>query len=35
MNDQVDYYTNQFSRLEQLILQMNSQSSYFSQLMGG
>lgn len=35
MNDQVDYYTNQFSRLEQLIQQMNSQSSYFSQLMGG
>lgn len=35
MTDQVDYYTNQFSRLEQLIQQMNSQSSYFSQLMGG
>ena len=35
MNDQVDYYTSQFSRLEQLIQQMNSQSSYFSQLMGG
>lgn len=35
MTDQVDYYTNQFSRLEQLVLQMNSQSSYFSQLMGG
>ena len=35
MEDQVDYYTNQFSRLEQLIQQMNSQSSYFSQLMGG
>ena len=35
MNDQVDYYTNQFSRLEQLIQQMNSQSSYFSQLMAG
>ncbi len=35
MSDQVDYYTNQFSRLEQLIQQMNSQSSYFSQLMGG
>jgi len=35
MTDKVDYYTNQFSRLEQLILQMNSQSSYFSQLMGG
>lgn len=35
MSDQVDYYTSQFSRLEQLIQQMNSQSSYFSQLMGG
>ena len=35
MSDKVDYYTNQFSRLEQLIQQMNSQSSYFSQLMGG
>ena len=35
MNDQVDYYTSQFSRLEQLIQQMNSQSSYFSQLMMG
>ena len=35
MTDQVDYYTSQFSRLEQLIQQMNSQSSYFSQLMGG
>lgn len=34
MSDQVDYYTNQFSRLEQLIQQMNSQSSYFSQMMG-
>ncbi|MCX4370468.1 MAG: flagellar filament capping protein FliD [Dysosmobacter sp.] len=35
MTDQVDYYTSQFSRLEQLVQQMNSQSSYFSQLMGG
>ncbi len=35
MSNQVDYYTNQFSRLEQLIQQMNSQSSYFSQLMTG
>lgn len=35
MSNQIDYYTGQFSRLEQLILQMNSQSSYFSQLMGG
>ena len=35
MSSQVDRYTQQFSRLEQLIQQMNSQSSYFSQLMGG
>ena len=35
MESQIDHYTNQFSRLEQLIAQMNSQSSYFSQLMGG
>lgn len=35
MTNQVDYYTSQFTRLEQLIQQMNSQSSYFSQLMGG
>lgn len=35
MSNQIDYYTKQFSRLEQLVLQMNSQSSYFSQLMGG
>ena len=35
MENQIDHYTNQFSRLEQLIAQMNSQSSYFSQLMGG
>lgn len=35
MSDKVDYYTGQFSRLEQLIAQMNSQSSYFAQLMGG
>lgn len=35
MSDQVDYYTTQFSRLEQLIAQMNSQSSSLSQLMGG
>jgi len=35
MSDQVDYYTNQFTRLEQLVQQMNSQSSYFSQLMMG
>lgn len=36
MEDQIDSYTSQFSRLEQLIQQMNSQSSYFAQLtMGG
>ena len=35
MSAQVDSYTSQFTRLEQLIQQMNSQSSYFSQLMGG
>ena len=35
MSDQVDYYTSKFSQLEQLVAQMNSQSSYFAQLMGG
>lgn len=35
MSDQVDYYTTQFSKLEQLIAQMNSQSSSLSQMMGG
>ena len=35
MENQIDHYTSQFSRLEQLIQQMNSQSSYFSQLMMG
>lgn len=35
MSDQVDYYTTQFSKLEQLIAQMNSQSSALSQMMGG
>ncbi|MCI8808562.1 MAG: flagellar filament capping protein FliD [Oscillibacter sp.] len=35
MSDQVDYYTTMFSKLEQLVSQMNSQSSYFSQLSGG
>ena len=34
MSDQVDYYTTQFSKLEQLIAQMNSQSSALSQMMG-
>ena len=35
MTDRVDYYTQQFSRLEQLVAQMNGQSSYFAQLAGG
>ncbi len=35
MSDQIDRYTTQFSRLEQLIAEMNSQSSAFSGLMGG
>lgn len=35
MSDRIDYYTNQFTRLEQLINQMNSQSSALSGLMGG
>ena len=34
MSDQVDYYTTQFSRLEQLIAQMNSQSSAIAGMMG-
>ena len=35
MSNQIDRYTTQFSRLEQLIAQMNSQSSAFAGLMGG
>ncbi len=35
MADQIDRYTTQFSRLEQLIAQMNSQASAMSGLMGG
>lgn len=35
MSDQIDRYTEKFSQLEQLIAQMNSQSSYLSQLSGG
>ncbi len=35
MSDQIDYYTAQFTRLEQLINQMNSQSSALAGLMGG
>lgn len=34
MSDRVDYYTNKFSQLEQLIAQMNSQSSTIAGLMG-
>ena len=35
MASQIDRYTTQFSRLEQLIAQMNSQASAMSGLMGG
>ena len=35
MSNQIDRYTTQFSRLEQLIAQMNSQYSALSGLMGG
>ena len=35
MSNQIDRYTTQFSRLEQLIAQMNSQASAMSGLMGG
>ena len=35
MTDQVDRYTSKFSQLEQLIAQMNAQSSSLSGLMGG
>lgn len=35
MSDKIDYYTTQFTRLEQLMNQMNSQSSALSGLMGG
>ena len=35
LSDQVDRYTSQFSRLEQLINQMNSQSSALAGMMGG
>lgn len=34
-SDKIDYYTSQFSKLEQLIAQMNSQSSALAGLMGG
>ncbi len=35
MSDKIDYYTTQFTRLEQLMNQMNSQSSALAGLMGG
>lgn len=35
LSDKVDYYTSKFTQLEQLILQMNSQSSTLAGLMGG
>ena len=35
MSNQIDRYTTKFSRLEQLIAQMNSQASAMSGLMGG
>lgn len=35
LSDRVDYYTNQFTQLEVLINQMNSQSSALAGLMGG
>lgn len=35
LNDKIDFYTSKFSKLEVLISQMNSQSSYLSSLSGG
>lgn len=35
LSDRVDYYTNKFSALEQMIANMNSQSSTLASLMGG
>ena len=35
MSDQIDRYTAKFSALEQLVSEMNSQSSYFAGLMSG
>ncbi len=35
LSDQIDYYTSKFTQLEQLIAQMNSQSSTLAGLMGG
>lgn len=35
LNDKIDYYTSKFTKLETLIAQMNSQSSYLASLGGG
>lgn len=35
LNDKIDFYTSKFSKLEVLISQMNSQSSYLSGMSGG
>lgn len=35
LSDQIDYYTSKFTQLEQLVAQMNSQSSTLAGLMGG
>ena len=35
LNDKIDFYTSKFSKLEVLISQMNSQSSYLSSMSGG
>ena len=35
MSDQIDRYTTKFTKLEQLIAEMNSQSSALMGLMGG
>ena len=35
LNDKIYYYTSKFSKLETLIAQMNSQSSYLMGLGGG
>ena len=35
LSDRVDYYTSQFTRLELLINQMNSQSATLAGMMGG
>lgn len=35
LNDKIDFYTSKFSKLEALIAQMNSQSSYLMSLGGG